>query len=82
MYGYSPTLADEVTSDITRNETAKALYLHGPCSATTIAAALELRGKDPKTAAPMLEALVSAGHAYVRRVGEITLFVLRGAGVG
>lgn len=82
MYGYTAPVSDEATSDITRNDVARALYTHGPCSSTTIAAVLEQRGKPPKSATPMLEALVNAGHAYVRRVGEVVLFVLAGNGVG
>ena len=81
MYGYAPSAADEVTADITRNTVARVLYLHGPCSANTVAAKLEERGEKATSVGPMLAALESGGLAYRRAVAGIELWMLKGAGI-
>jgi hypothetical protein len=63
--------------DVTQSPIARALYTHGPCSAATIASV-----SDDTHAPRKLAEMVQAGTATIRVIGEVTLYILRGNGVG
>lgn len=81
MFGHAP-IADEATSDITRSEVARALYLYAPCSAATIASVVEARGGNARSVESMLDAMIRAGKVRTRMIGDVQLLYLTGAGVG
>jgi hypothetical protein len=71
--------------DITSDPVGRALYIHGPCSASSVAGVLELRGESTVGLPRRLADLHSAGSVSVRSVAmagqSVDLWYLTGAGI-